>query len=60
MAGASSDLGEKQAHRLIGGTLVYLSGTQLLFELQIDAAAGRVDSHAALCGGNAHYHTGLI
>jgi hypothetical protein len=39
---------------------IYLSGTQLLFELHVNAAASGVDSNAVLCGGNADYHTGLI
>ena len=34
--------------------------TQLLFELHVNAAASGVDSNAALCGGNADYHAGLI
>ena len=51
---------KKQAYRLIDGTLIYLSGTQLLFELHVNAAASGVDSNAVLRGGNAHYHTGLI
>ena len=60
MAGASPDSGAKQAHGLISSTLVYLSGTQLLFELQVHATASRVDSNALLRGGNTHYHAGLI
>jgi hypothetical protein len=31
-----------------------------LLELHVNAAPSRVDSKAALCGGNADYHTGLI
>src|SRR5213080_2124441 len=57
----SSGLGrERQAHRLIVGTLIYLSGAQFLFELHVNAAARGIDSNPALCGGNADYHTGLI
>ncbi len=32
----------------------------LLFELHVNTAASGVDGNAALCGGNANYHTGLI
>ena len=39
---------------------IYFSGTQLLFELHVSAAASRIDSNAVLRGGNADYHTGLI
>ncbi len=49
-----------RAGRLQGYALIYLSGTQLLFELHVNAAARGVDSNPALCGGNADYHTGLI
>jgi len=34
-------------------------GVQLL-ELHVNAAASGIDSNAALCGGNADDHTGLI
>jgi len=37
-----------------------LIGNPLLFELHVNAAASGIDSNAALCGGNADYHTGLI
>ena len=31
-----------------------------LFQLHVNAAARGIDSNAALCGGNADNHTGLI
>ena len=57
-AGTHRTRAKKQAHRLIGGTLVDLSGR--LFELHVNAATSRVDGNALLRGGNADYHAGLI
>ena len=59
-AGPHRTRAKKQAHGLIGGTLVYLSDTQLLLELHVNATTSRIDGNAVLCGGNADYYAGLI
>jgi hypothetical protein len=56
----SSSIRAIAARRQMTARTIQLSGTQLLFELHVNAAASGVDINAFLRGGKADYHTGLI
>jgi len=56
----SSSIRAIAARRQMTERTIYLSGTQLLFELHVNTATSGIDSNAVLGGRNADYHTGLI
>jgi hypothetical protein len=60
-AGEESSPIRAVAECAVGGALRFIyQATSLSLNLHVNAATGRVDIKACLCGGKADYHTGVI